>query len=175
MRHGLVVLSLGLALAAAGSASAQSGYTYSSGVRAQMDRPGDFRCDAFWDANRTDCDARWRDQRDRTSWNSGSTRRYDSHGYDHGYRAPRGYGQSQGGSAYYGAYGRPDLVYPGGGQSQGGYGQGGHGQGGHGQGGYVQGGAREPHRIDWCRSTYRSYDPASGYYRAYSGRLVWCG
>ena len=33
-------------------------------VAAQRDRPGDYRCDAYWDANRTDCDARWRDQRD---------------------------------------------------------------------------------------------------------------
>ena len=37
-------------------------------VSAQRDRPGDYRCDAFWDANRTDCDARWRDQRGRSSY-----------------------------------------------------------------------------------------------------------
>ncbi|WP_370651947.1 BA14K family protein [Brevundimonas sp.] len=29
--------------------------------------------------------------------------------------------------------------------------------------------------MDWCRSAYRSYDPASGYYRTYDGRLVFCG
>ena len=33
--------------------------------RGQRDVPGDFRCDAFWDRGRTDCDAAWRDQR---SW-----------------------------------------------------------------------------------------------------------
>lgn len=26
----------------------------------QRDRPGDFRCDAYWDRGRTDCDAAWR-------------------------------------------------------------------------------------------------------------------
>ena len=31
------------------------------------------------------------------------------------------------------------------------------------------------HTVDWCRATYRSYDPGSGYYRAWSGRLVFCG
>ena len=30
-------------------------------------------------------------------------------------------------------------------------------------------------RSDWCRANYRSYDPRTGYYRAYSGRLVYCG
>ena len=110
----------------------------------QADRPGDYRCDAFWDANRTDCDAGWRDQR------RGSDR------YGRGYG--RGYGSSysSGGAVYPGAYGRPDLVYP-------------SGRGGHASS------ARSQARIDWCRWNYRSYDPASGYYRAYSGRLVWCG
>ena len=65
------------------------------------------------------------------------------------------------GTAYYGAYGRPDLVYPGDGY-----------RGSHG-GGYA--GWRDPGRSDWCRATYRSYDSRSGYYRAYSGRLVFCG
>jgi hypothetical protein len=27
----------------------------------------------------------------------------------------------------------------------------------------------------WCRANYRSYDPHTGYYRAYSGRWVYCG
>jgi len=40
--------------------------------------------------------------------------------------------------------------------------------GGGGGGGYGS-------RSDWCRSNYRSYDPRTGYYRAYSGRLVYCG
>jgi len=62
---------------------------------------------------------------------------------------------------HHGAYGRPDHVYPGGGTSYGGY------SGGYG-GGYGS-------RSDWCRSNYRSYDPRTGYYRAYSGRLVYCG
>ena len=30
-------------------------------------------------------------------------------------------------------------------------------------------------RSDWCRANYRSYDPRTGYYRAYSGRLIYCG
>lgn len=144
------------------------GHAYSSGwnVQAQYDRPGDYRCDAFWDANRTDCGARWRDQRHRTSWNAG----YQNYGYGHAYGSGRyghdnrygsrrrGYDRNygDGGAAYYGAYGRPDLVYGGGGS-------------------HYAGGGRDGRRIDWCRATYRSYDPNSGYYRAYSGRLVWCG
>ena len=110
----------------------------------QADRPGDYRCDAFWDADRTDCDAGWRDQR----------RGSDRYGRSYG----RGYGSSysSGGAVYPGAYGRPDLVYP-------------SGRGGHASS------ARSQARIDWCRWNYRSYDPGSGYYRAYSGRLVWCG
>lgn len=156
------------AVAAPAAAQSWSGYNagHRSGwdVRSQYDRPGDYRCDAFWDANRTDCGARWRDQRSRTSWNAGYGQ--GSYGYGHGYSTrQRGYGYagrdygSGAGMAYYGAYGRPDVVYPG---------------GGHG-GGYASGGARDPHRIDWCRASYRSYDPSSGYYRAYSGRLIWCG
>lgn len=142
--------------------------------RSQLDRPGDYRCDAYWDANRTDCGARWRDQRHRVSpqarrdyrtlagygGNRGHHRGGDRHdharypawrrgyGYNPGYRQ---YGQPAG-TAYHGAYGRPDLVYPDGGS---------HG--------------RDPGRVDWCRATYRSYDPGSGYYRAYSGRLIFCG
>ena len=54
-----------------------------------------------------------------------------------------------------GAYGRPDLVYPG--------------------AGYGHSSGRDPRRVDWCRWNYRSYNPSTGYYRAYSGRLVYCG
>ena len=28
---------------------------------------------------------------------------------------------------------------------------------------------------EWCAARYRSYDARSGYYRAYSGRLIFCG
>lgn len=140
--------------------------------RAQLDRPGDYRCDQFWDANRDDCGAGWRDQRRRVSPQarrdyralaghryddgSGYGRVYDRYGgYGHrrrGYGSSYGYGygHGQGGTTYEGAYGRPDIVFPDGGR------------------GYAG-------RSDWCRARYRSYDPATGYYRAYSGRLVWCG
>lgn len=173
------------------------GYGYRSNAvpsnfdwRGQLDRPGDYRCDAFWDASRTDCGARWRDQRHRVSpqarqdyralagYRSGDGygyghNRYDRYGYGYGgygygqggygYSSGRrgygsAYGHAQGSTTYHGAYGRPDHVYPGGGVSYGGY-----------VGGY--GGSR----ADWCRANYRSYDPSSGYYRAYSGRLIYCG
>lgn len=150
--------------------------------RSQLDRPGDYRCDAYWDANRTDCHAPWRDQRHRVSPRArrdyralagygGNYGHYGrAWGYDHryghghsfrrrGYGHAYGYGHGYGapaGTAYHGAYGRPDLVYPGGGH---GYGHAG----------------RDPGRIRWCASRYRSYDPGSGYYRAWSGRLVFCG
>lgn len=117
--------------------------TYGSGARydfnGQADRPGDYRCDAYWDAARADCGAAWRDQR------PAYARRYRSAGY--------GYSYSSGPAVYPGAYGRPDFVYPGGGSAYG----------------------RDARRVDWCRSAYRSYDPASGYYRTYNGRLVFCG
>jgi hypothetical protein len=147
--------------------------------RSQLDRPGDYRCDQFWDASRDDCGDRWRDQRRRVSPQARSDYRElagyrsdEGYGYGHGYNRyggnhgypRRGYGSqyygtgygghNQGGVAYEGAYGRPDVVFPGGG---------------------YRNGARDGRRIDWCRATYRSYDPGSGYYRAYSGRLVWCG
>ncbi len=160
--------------------------------RGQLDRPGDYRCDAYWDAGRTDCGARWRDQRHRASPQTrrdyrdlggygyeGYGRypdygyRYDGyaydgygyapyryHGYDRygsyrrGYGSAYRYGHGAGGATYPSAYGRPDHIFPG---------------GGHGYNG------RDPGRIAWCRSTYRSYDPGSGYYRAWSGRRVWCG
>lgn len=149
--------------------------------RSQVDRPGDYRCDAFWDASRTDCHARWRDQRHRASpqarrdyrtlagygHNEGRYGRAHGHdgryptrrrGYGHGYGYGYGYGRGQPtATAWHGAYGRPDLVYPGG------------------QDGYGYGQGRDPGRVDWCRATYRSYDPGSGYYRAWSGRLIFCG
>ena len=195
----VLILTAGCALAA-GSASAQSwghnsgrGHHYGGSNRApsafdwrsQLDRPGDYRCDAFWDASRTDCDARWRDQRHRVSrqarrdyralagygHNDGRYQRaYNGHGgrystrrrgYGYGYDHDRGYGHGRSeGAAWHGAYGRPDLVYPG-------------GQGGYGHGGYDRG--RDPDRVDWCRATYRSYEPDTGYYRAWSGRLIFCG
>ena len=164
-----------------GSNAAPSNFDW----RSQLDRPGDYRCDQFWDASRTDCGDRWRDQRRRVSsqvrrdyrelagYGYGYGRsRHDRYGYgygqggyaDYGYGrgySTRGYGSdyghAQGSTTWHGAYGRPDHVYPGGGVSYGGYG-----------GGY--GG-----RADWCRATYRSYDPRTGYYRAYSGRLIYCG
>lgn len=194
----LLIVVAGCALAAAAPAAAQS-WGYNSGYgpqrgasnwapsafdwRSQLDRPGDYRCDAFWDANRTDCGARWRDQRRRVSPQArrdyralaGYRGNYGyGHAYGYGYEgrystrrrgygrdyAGYGHGHGQAGTAYYGAYGRPDLVYP-------------DGRGGYGRRDY--GGGRDPGRIDWCRSMYRSYDPASGYYRAWSGRLVFCG
>ena len=196
-----LILAAGCVLAAAGPAAAQSwghnsGYGHHRGGsnwapsafdwRSQLDRPGDYRCDAFWDANRDDCGARWRDQRRRVSpqarrdyralagygGNYGYGRSYGygyGYGYGHdgrystrrrGYGHGYGYGYEPAGTAYYGAYGRPDVVYP-------------DGRGGYGGHGYA--GGRDPRRIDWCRSMYRSYDPASGYYRAYSGRLIFCG
>lgn len=144
--------------------------------RSQLDRPGDYRCDQFWDANRNDCGARWRDQRRQASPQARRDYRELAGygGYDHGrsgygnrrgYGSAYNYGHAQGSTTYHGAYGRPDHVYPGGGVSYGGY------SGGYG-GGYDSGYGS---RSDWCRANYRSYDPRTGYYRAYSGRLVYCG
>ena len=109
-----------------------------------------------------------------TSSKAGERRYDDGYGYGYGYNYGYGYGyagpqpyygsehrsyrsryDSRDTTTYYGAYGRPDVVYGGGGSA---YGQG-----------------RDPRRIDWCSRNYRSYDPRSGYYRAYSGRLVYCG
>lgn len=145
--------------------------------RSQLDRPGDYRCDQFWDANRDDCGARWRDQRHRASPQArrdyrqlagygGYGNRHGRYGYSprRGYGSANDYGHGQGSTTYHGAYGRPDHVFPGGGTSYGGY------SGGY--GGYNSGAGS---RSDWCRANYRSYDPRTGYYRAYSGRLVYCG
>jgi len=146
--------------------------------RSQLDRPGDYRCDQFWDAGRDDCGARWRDQRHRASPQARRDYRqlagYGDHGWAYGqgygrygYAPRRGYGSAydhghaRGSTTWHGAYGRPDHVYPGGGVSYGGHG-----------GGYNDGYGS---RSDWCRANYRSYDPRTGYYRAYSGRLVYCG
>ena len=140
------------------SSYGRTGYDYNG----QQDRPGDYRCDAYWDRARDDCDARWRDQRPFRSYSS--NHRYSRYGHerDGGGYVYQPYNQ---GTQYYGAYGRPDQVYPGagyGGQVQGYYG-----------GGYGHG--RDANRSSYCASRYRSYDPGSGYYRAYSGRLVFCG
>ena len=136
---------------------------YGNDYNGQQDRPGDYRCDAYWDRARDDCDARWRDQRPFRSYSSyGSSHRYSRYERDGGGYVYQPYNQ---GTQYYGAYGRPDQVYPGsgyGGQVQGYYG-----------GGYSNG--RDPGRQSYCASRYRSYDPHSGYYRAYSGRLIFCG
>ena len=143
--------------------------------RSQLDRPGDYRCDQFWDANRENCGARWRDQRRQASPQARRDYRElaGTSGYSHGrygysgrrgYGSAQDYGHAQGSTTYHGAYGRPDHVYPGGGTSYGSYGT------GYGSG-YNSGYGS---RADWCRATYRSYDPHTGYYRAYSGQLVYC-
>lgn len=166
MSRSVFVLAAAAALAVATPAPAQHRTYSSGGWVSQYDRPGDYRCDVYWDANDRDCHAGWRDQRRYTSYGYG--RHQDpGHGYGYGRGYGRGYGHGHGytyrqdwrhGPAVYpGAYGRPDLVYPGGG----------------GHYGYAAG--RDPRRIDWCRANYRSYDPSSGYYRAYSGRLIFCG
>lgn len=170
----------GLVLTVAGSASAQS-WSYPDQVRSyssygrhgydfngQADRPGDYRCDAYWDRSRDDCDASWRDQRRYSSQSYGygsdhSHGRYASYGRGDGRGGGYAYQPYNQGTQYYGAYGRPDQVYPGSG-----YG----GQvGGHGQ----SAGYGDRSRSSYCAARYRSYDPGSGYYRAYSGRLVFCG
>ena len=140
------------------SSYGRTGYDYNG----QQDRPGDYRCDAYWDRARDDCDARWRDQRPFRSY--GSSRRLDRLPYyGNGQYVYQPYNQ---GTQYYGAYGRPDQVYPG-------SGYGGQVGGGAYAGGYANG--RDPGRSLYCASRYRSYDPHSGYYRAYSGRLIFCG
>ncbi len=140
---------------------------YGNDYNGQADRPGDYRCDAYWDRGRDDCGAAWRDQRP-------FVRSYGS-GYRHSrYRERDGggyvYQPYNQGTQYYGAYGRPDQVYPGSGYG----GQVGVQYGGS-YGGSYGGGYRDSSRSAYCASRYRSYDPGSGYYRAYSGRLVFCG
>jgi len=109
---------------------------------AQADSPGDFRCDAYRDRGRTDCDAAWRDQR---RWTSRGTTAHRADVW-------RSSGLA-GAEIWRGAWGRPDLVHAGG----------------------VSYDGRDPDRINWCRATYRSYDPHSGYYRTYDGRERFCG
>jgi len=151
-----------LAVAALSALPAQAHHEPRHGVRyagpSQYDRPGDYRCDRFWDANRDDCGAAWRDQRRYTH----------SYGHGNGYRYGHAYqgnwGHQAGGRSYEGAYGRPDIVFPGHGHQTRTYNSYGHSTA-----------ARDPYRADWCRRTYRSYDPATGFYRTYDGRLVFCG
>lgn len=142
--------------------------------RSQLDRPGDYRCDQFWDANRDDCGDYGRDLRHRVSRQARSEyRALAGYGRGHGRRGyGSAYGHAQGSTTYHGAYGRPDHVYPGGGTRHGGYSG---GYGGSSYGGSSYGGGHGAGRSDWCRATYRSYDPATGYYRAYSGQLIYCG
>ena len=169
----IAVFAAGLAATsfAAPPAEAQSGYYghhnrgYGHDRRApswwdQRDRPGDYRCDAYWDANRTDCHERWRDQRPRYAYNRGhGGHGHYGRGYGYGYGGRYDYqayaSAVRGANVWPGAYGRPDLVYPG--------------------AGYGHSSGRDPRRVDWCRWNYRSYNPSTGYYRAYSGRLVYCG
>jgi hypothetical protein len=135
--------------------SSQGGYGHGYDFNGQDDRAGDYRCDAYWDRGRDDCGAAWRDQRPagRQTYGHGrGTGRYTSHGGGGYVYQP--YNQ---GTQYYGAYGRPDQVYP-----------------GSGYGGRAIG-HRDTGRSEYCASRYRSYDPVSGYYRGYSGRLVFCG
>jgi len=193
MNRSVLILAAGLALVAAPAAAQSWSGTYDGGYhprsgsnavpsnfdwRSQLDRPGDYRCDQFWDANRDDCGDRWRDQRHRVSPQArGEYRALAGYGYGrgHGYGHSRrgygsAYGHAQGSTTYHGAYGRPDHVYPGGGTRYGGY-SGGYG----GSYGGSYGGGHSGGRADWCRATYRSYNPATGYYRGYSGHLIYCG
>ena len=129
-----------------------------SSYNGQADVPGDYRCDAYWDRGRTDCDARWRDQR--SPWRRNTAHR-PAYGYGHG--GSYGYG----GAVYPGPYGRPDVVHSGGGYDgyRDVYGH------DHSHAGY----GRDPQRVGWCCAEYRSYDPQTGYYVAYSGERVFCG
>ena len=129
----------------------------------QQDRPGDYRCDAYWDRARDDCGARWRDQRPVRSYGSNS-RRSERLPYYGGYGSHAYQPYSQG-VQYYGAYGRPDQVHPGSGY--------GGRVGGHLGAGHANG--RDPGRAADCAARFRSYEPVSGYYRGYSGRLIFCG
>lgn len=152
----LFVLTAAAMAALTGPALAQSRVHTSHGAWvSQYDRPGDYRCDAYWDAGQRDCDAGWRDQR-----------RYSSRGArgpaDHAGRHPDGHahhrygphGQDGAPAVYPGAWGRPDLVYPGTARVD---------------------PRRDGGRIAWCEARYRSYDPHSGHYRTWDGRRVFCG
>ncbi|MDO1557888.1 BA14K family protein [Brevundimonas sp. 2R-24] len=132
-------LVLGLALAAVIAAPAlahdrQHRRHYSVPSYAdQYDRPGDYRCDAYWDRGRDDCDAAWRGPF-RSSYGHGYVyRRHSSYG--HGYTPGYGYGH------------QPSYDH----------------------------GGRDWDRVRWCEARFRSYDPRTGYYRTYDGRMRWCG
>ena len=145
------VASLATALPAAAGDYARRDH---DSVWAQRDIPGDFRCDAYWDRGRDDCDARWRDQR-RYAWSHrhGGPRAW-SYGRGYGYGYGHGADWRGGAEAWHGAWGRPDLVY--------------------GASGYASG-RRDPARMAWCRASYRSWDPVTGEYLSYSGRRIFCG
>ncbi len=101
----LVVLTATVAAAAvlAAPAAAQSRvHTSHGGWVSQHDRPGDYRCEAYWDAGRRDCAADWRDQR-----------RFGSRGQSYGYGHGRLHQRQEAGDVYPSAWGRPDLIYPG--------------------------------------------------------------
>jgi hypothetical protein len=140
---------------------------YGHDFNGQADRAGDYRCDAYWDRGGDDCGASWRDQRPVRQYRSYGHRGHGSGGHGGGGYVYQPYNQ---GTLYYGAYGRPDQVYPGsgyGGRQGAGYGDYSGGHYGH--------GPRDGGRSAYCASRYRSYDPHSGYYRAWSGQLVFCG
>jgi hypothetical protein len=114
---------------------------HASAWAGQADIPGDFRCDAYWDRGRPDCDAASRDQR---RWSGQGATGRGGHVWRSG---------GPGAELWPGPAGRPDMVHVGG----------------------SSGAERDLRRVQWCRATYRSYDPGSGYYRTYGGRDVFCG
>lgn len=151
----VALLVLSAALPAAAQSSDHRTRTWSShgghDFNGQADRPGDYRCDAYWDRGRDDCGAGWRDQRP-------FVRQYSARGHRGHGSGGQGYRAHDQGTPYHGAYGRPDLVFS-----------------GSGYGGPPSGTWRDHNRSAWCAARFRSYDPVSGYYRAWSGRLVFCG
>ena len=128
--------------------------------RDQLGVPGDFRCDAYWDRGRDDCDAAWRTQYLRRQWGGRDwgRERWSGHGgydrYDGGYRGydRSGHGHDYGGYGGYG-YGGPHEPRPTHPPTQ----------------------WRDPERIHWCQHRFRSYDPSTGYYLGYSGHYRFCG
>ncbi|WP_296818804.1 BA14K family protein [Brevundimonas sp.] len=130
--------------------------------RDQLGVPGDFRCDAYWDRGRDDCDAAWRTQYLRQGWRRDWSRdwgrdRWAGYGrhdrYDGGYRGyERSYGYGHGSGSGHG-YGWPHEPRP----------------------THPPTPYRDPERIHWCEHRFRSYDPHTGYYLGYSGHYRFCG